>query len=207
MSKLKNVDAIKQMLDGDHKIQTKTTLGYTGNAKHVKREIGEKWEEVDPKNGNTYVWEQKDGYRIRHGNLDAVRELIKSMEMPETCPTCSKPIIQSNLNKKMWNIHKKCSDCVIEMEAKLRYEGKFEEYAKNIMYNNAIAWFKDADKEVQIIKDELDKQFVEYVNADGRSEKWEQTDKEKWLQKIDEDYYKLKETIINNLSQENEKQN
>jgi hypothetical protein len=207
MSKLKNVDAVKQLLDGNHKTQTKTTLGYVGNTKQIKREVGEKWEEVDPKNGNTYVWEQKDGYRIRHGNLDSVRELIRSMEMPDTCPSCNKHIISSNLNKKMWNIHKMCSDCVIDMEAKLRYAGKFEEYAKHIMYNNAVAWFKDADKEVQIIKDELEKQFVEYVNADGSTEKWEQTDKEKWLQKIDQDYYDLKQTIINNLSQVNEKQN
>lgn len=200
MSKLNNVNAVKQILDGNHKMQTRQTFGFEAANKNIKREVGEKWEEVDPKTGITYVWEQKQGYRVRHGNLDSVREAIREMAMPSTCPNCGNAMSKPVQDKKMWNIHKMCFDCVIDMEAKLRYEGKFDEYARRMMYNNAVSWFKDADKEVEVIKEELTKTHTEYVNADGSMEKWEQVDRTKWLDKIDNDYNNLKEQILTNLA-------
>ena len=199
MSKLQIVNAVKQMLDGTHKMQTKKSFGFSQSQSNIKREVGDTWTEKDPKTGTEYTWEQKQGYRVRHGNLDSARQALNEMKMPKHCPNCNSAM-KKRLDNKMWNIHKMCFDCVVDMEAKLRYEGKFEEYAKNIMYRNAVDWFKDADKEVDIIKEELTKQKIEFVNADGRMETWDQTDREKWLAKIDEDYYKLKEQILNNLA-------
>lgn len=200
MSKLQNVKAIQQMLDGNHRTQTNKSFSFNTNKKHEKHEVGDTWEEVDPKTGDTYTWEQKEGYRVRHGKLDAVRNALKELKMPSVCPNCNKAMKDNRYNQKMWLIHKMCFDCVIDMEAKLRYEGKFEEYAKNIMRNNAEAWFKDADREVEIIKEALMKESLEYANADGKLEKWDQTDRDKWLQKIDEDYVKFKQDLLTSLS-------
>lgn len=194
--KLENVKAVQQLLDGTHKFQTKKSFNFTPGKVNQRREVGETWEEVDPKTGNTYVWEQKEGYRVRHGNLDSVRQALQEMKMPSTCPNCGDEMIKPNLDKKMWNIHKMCFDCVIDMEAKLRYEGKFEEYARNLMYRNANDWFKDADSEVRLIKEALAKESIEYVNADGKLETWSQVDREKWLKKIDEDYEQFKKDIL-----------
>lgn len=199
MAKLENVKAVQQLLDGTHKFQTNKSFGYNSTKSNQRREVGEIWTELDSKTGIEYTWEQKQGFRVRHGNLDSVRQVLNEMKMPSHCPQC-KNEMKKRLDNKMWNVHKMCFDCVVDMEAKLRYEGKFEEYAKNIMYRNASDWFKDADREVEVIKEELNKQHIEYVNADGTLEKWEQTDKEKWLKKIDEDYVQLKEKILTNLA-------
>jgi hypothetical protein len=200
MSKLQNIKAIQQLLDGNHKMQTNKSFSFDVNKKQEKREVGDTWEEVDPKTGDVYTWEQKAGYRVRHGKLDAVRQALNELKMPSACPNCKNEMKNNRYNQKMWLVHKMCFDCVIDMEAKLRYEGKFEEYARNIMYNNALAWFKDADKEVEILKEALAKESLEYVNADGKVEKWAQTDRETWLKKIDEDYVKFKEDLLKNLS-------
>ena len=38
---------------------------------------------------------------------------------------------------------KKCSDCVIEMEHKLKMEGKYKEYERNIIATNAESYLDD----------------------------------------------------------------
>jgi hypothetical protein len=43
---------------------------------------------------------------------------------------------KKNLDEKMWNIHKICFDCVIDMEHQLRIEGKYDEYEKRKVKEN-----------------------------------------------------------------------
>ena len=46
MAKLKNIKAVKEMLGGEHKTQTKKTISFADKV-FVKREVGETW--VDDK--------------------------------------------------------------------------------------------------------------------------------------------------------------
>jgi hypothetical protein len=172
--KLQNIRAITQMLSGTHKSQTKTTVGYT--SKEDERKVGEIW--IDEKG---VEWEQKEGYKISSSKiLDAVRNVLKTYMMPKVCPKCSNEIKDNKYNRKMWNIHRTCFDCVIEMEHEHKINGTFDEYARNLMRPNIESWLKDAKSEIEGIKSLLTK--AEFVNGDGTVEKWESP----WLGKEDE---------------------
>mgnify|MGYP003113778846 CR=1 FL=1 len=198
-SKLQNVKAIKQMLAGEHKSQTNKTFGFTGKA-NKKREIGETWIEETP-NGTKIQWEQKDGFRVKKSANSIIDEVNKIIHMPDTCPNCGKNMYDNEvkLNKKFWKTHGTCFDCVVTMETRLRAEGKYEEYERKKMYENAKSFFATADKEVEIVKEAL-KDKLEFVqNAQGDVEEFDQSDyKEKYLKYIDEQYNRFKqETLVN----------
>ena len=83
--KLQNVKAVQQMLDGTHKFQTKKTVGFSDAESKGKqtehREIGDVWEETDA-NGNTYVIEQREGFRIRKTkNSDIFQSIQKYVKL------------------------------------------------------------------------------------------------------------------------------
>jgi hypothetical protein len=89
----------------------------------------------------------------------------------EVC-TCTMP---KRIDEKMKTIHGMCFDCVIEMEHKIRLEGKWEEYEKEKVKQNALAWLKEAEKDKNLIAEELSK--VEFANSFGDSEKWSSGDR------------------------------
>ena len=68
------------------------------------------------------------------------------------------------------------------------------------MRRNSEAWFKDADKEVEQLREIFSKETLEFVNGDGQAEKWAQSDRDQFLKKIDEDYVKFKEETLKSLS-------
>ena len=202
-SKLQNVKAIKELLAGTHKSQTRKTFGFTGKS-NKKREIGDVWIETLP-NGTSVQWEQKDGFRVKKSANSIIDEVNKIINMPEKCPNCGQPMYgeEERLNKKFWKTHKTCFDCVIKMETKLRAEGKYEEYARKKMFENAKSFFKNADKEVDIIKDAI-KNKLEFVqNAQGDVEEFDQSGaKEKYLKYVDEQYKRFKNETLSELKKE-----
>ena len=46
------------------------------------------------------------------------------------------------IDQKMKRIHGMCFDCVVDMEHKIRLEGKWDEYEKRKVKENALAWLK-----------------------------------------------------------------
>ena len=67
-NKLRNVQAVKEMLQGTHKFQTKTTISFHDlDKKTVERAVGDIWFDDD---GNE--WEQKKGYKINKGKLSGL---------------------------------------------------------------------------------------------------------------------------------------
>lgn len=75
MSKLQNIKAVRQLLAGEHKMQTRTIVGYEKAKDSNIRNVGEIWEEVLP-NGAVVEWEQKKGYRVkRRKNLKSLYHL------------------------------------------------------------------------------------------------------------------------------------
>ena len=168
--KLQNIKAIKQMIEGTHRTQTKNNVGmYTGKT-HQIRKVGEKWEETI--NGTLYEIEQRDGYRVKkpkNSIAEDVKTYLNSFPNCKKDCTCTTP---SSLDKKMRAIHGMCFDCVVEMEHDLKKQGKYEEYERNKIRNNAEAWLKRAEDDVRLLKDAYTKSSEVVQNAEGDIETW-----------------------------------
>ena len=119
MTKLQNIKAIRQMLDGTHKSQTKKNIGFNSNKVEQKREVGETWKDV-----HGVEWEQRNGFKIQKGKLDELREMLAKTRMPAECPKCNQPMTK-RLDKKFWALEKHCFDCQIDFEHKLHIEKKY----------------------------------------------------------------------------------
>lgn len=162
MTKLRNISAIRKMLDGTHRSQTKTSVSLNTSEAPIKREVGEKWVDETGKE-----WEQRQGYKI---SVTKALDLIAENRMPAQCPKCSNPMTKKNLDEKMWNIHKICFDCVIDIEHQLRIEGKYNEYERQKIRENAMSWLRDAEKDVEDLVNAY--RYASFVNQDGSVEKW-----------------------------------
>ncbi len=208
--KLQNIKAIQQMLDGTHKFQTKKTVGFSDAQSTAKRnerhEIGDVWEEVDPKSGITYIIEQRQGFRIKKTKntdiLQQVREELRSFPncRKETC-TCAGT---HWLDKKMQKIHGMCFDCTIEMEHELKKSGEYKEYEQNKIRENALAWLASAERDVELLRQTYT-QAAEFVsNGDGSTETWTaKMTPEEFDRTIQEQFNKFKEEFLKNLDKEN----
>ena len=204
--KLQNIKAVKQLIDGTHKFQTKKTIGFSDASetakKNEKHQVGEVWEETDT-NGITYVIEQKDGFRIKKLKtsevLQTVRDEIRSYPncRKETC-TC---ITKHPLNEKMRKIHGMCFDCVIEMEHELKKDGKYDEYEQNKIRENALAWLADAERDVALLKQAYT-QVQEFVtNSEGQKETWSaKMTTEEFENTIQAEFNKFKEDFLKKLN-------
>jgi len=205
--KLQNVKAVRQMIDGTHKSQTRKTHGFSDAAATAKRnekhEIGDIWEETDPKSGTIWKITQFDGFRSKVPANSVREEINEILNVPKTCPTCDqkmKDVDEEHLNLKMYFIHKKCFSCVIKEETLIKAKGKeaWEDYSRKKMLANAKSWMSDVDKEVEELKKAVTETY--WQNADGRSE---DIDVSAYMKKIDSDYQSLKEEILNNLESKN----
>ena len=196
MTKLRNIDAIKKMLDGSHRTQTKKTYSLDPGKEQIKREIGDRW--VDE---NGKEWEQRDGYKI---TVTKVLDKLKDIRMPDVCPKCNKSMMKKNLDERMWTIHKMCFDCVIDMEHQLRIEGKFDDYEKQKVYENAMSWLRDAEKDVEDVVEAY--RQVSFANSDGTLEKWSGgLSPEEFRVKIYDEFEKFKTEFIEKVKPTNEK--
>ena len=175
--KLQNVKAVQQMLDGSHKFQTKKTTGFSDAKlvakKNERHEIGDTWEETDS-TGNIFVIEQKDGFRIRKTkNSEIFQELRDDLK---SFPNCRKEICTCpgthRLDKKMQVIHKMCFDCVIDMEHEMKKAGTYEEYSKNKIRENALAWLASAERDVAMLKQTYTQAAKFVTNSEGEIETW-----------------------------------
>jgi hypothetical protein len=201
--KLQNIKAIKQMMAGTHKSQTKKIHGFSDakqmSKKNEKHEIGDVWFETDKKTGTEWKITQHDGFRSKEP-ANSVRQHIKDiLTAPDKCPCCGnamKGVDEERLNLKMYFIHKKCFSCVVKEETAIRAQGKdaWTEYSRKKMLSNAKSWMNDTDKEVDELKSVVTETY--WQNADGKSE---QINIQDFIKKIDNDYQDLKEKILENL--------
>ena len=191
MSKLKNVKAVKEMLDGKHKTQTKKTVSFE-KKEFVKREVGEIWTDEDGQE-----WTQKKGYKVKLGKLHKHRHLMKKFPncRKDVC-TCTDP---GQTDLKMKGYQGMCLDCVVDMEHELKLEGKYEKYEKKKMLANAEAWLKKAEFEKNILKGSIEAQFI---NEDGSIEKWGGLNKDEVIDKIERGFEKFKTEYIGKLKEE-----
>jgi hypothetical protein len=199
-NKLQNIKAIKQMLTGEHKSQKRSST-YFGNTQIEKEEVLERFENGDPKvwievkpNGTRMRVTKHDGFTSRvpdNSIMEQVRDILK---VPDNCPKCGTEMRnhEKMLNFKFWYKRQKCFGCVLKEERQIKDRGPeaWKEYENKIMHANAEAWFKDTDKEVEILKTQAKETIWE--NADGDKG---QIDMTSLIKKIDKDYKKLKANI------------
>jgi len=166
-NKLRNIDAIKKMLDGNHKTQSRKTVSFsdvkmTTDTTHA---VGDVWTDE-----NGVEWEQRNGFKIKKGKLDELRTLIAVNSMPKDCPKCGKEMRHRN-DIKFWKLEKHCFDCQVAFEHELRIEGKYEEYQKQKVYENAMSWLKDAEQEAKDIIAAF-RNPLSFADVEGNFEKW-----------------------------------
>ncbi len=197
-NKLQNIKAIKQLLTGEHKSQRRKSTYFGKTKKETKEEdILERFENGDPKvwietneSGHRTRVTKHDGFTSRvpdNSIMDSVREMLR---VPDKCPTCGTKMRDEEkaLNFKFWFKRQKCFGCVLTEERQIKSKGEeaWKKYQSKIMKANAESWFKDCDKEVEILKTQM-KETV-WENADGERG---EVDISSLIKKIDKDYKKL----------------
>lgn len=190
---LKNIQAIKQMLEGEHKSQTKLVIPKAERkALEKSRKVGDIWYDDD---GNK--WEQCDGYKVKHGKLDEIRKELKVFSnCPKEVCTCTNP---SKLDLKFKAMQGKCSDCVFKEETQLKIQKKYDDYETKKMLENAKSWLKEAEREVELLKEQYT-QELNFVQEKGKLEKWEgMPSKEEFAKNIDNEFKRFKEEYLAKL--------
>lgn len=199
--KIDSVDDVRKLLSGEHESQNKVQVGFVADKKEddKSREIGDRWFDSD---GNE--WEQKNGYKIKLGKVwqQELHEYLNSFpNCPKESCTCGIP---KRLDQKMKKIHGMCFDCVVKMEHKIRLEGKWDEYEKTKLKENAMAWLSEAERDKNLIVEELSR--LEFANEFGDVEKWDtKINKEELLSKIENEFEEFKTNFIEKLEKDLEK--
>jgi DNA-directed RNA polymerase subunit M/transcription elongation factor TFIIS len=179
--KRKDVERMRNLIKGDTGKSAELQVGYTAKKKDYKE--GDIWEE------NGKQWTIKDGIKQTATKLDRVK---KEAIMPLFCPNCGSLMKKRN-DVKMYKIHKKCFDCVVEMEHKMRIDGTYEEYEKNIVANNAENYLDDLET---YLLEAINESNTQYVSERGEVERWKGgVDKEKFTSKMKEDFKGFREQI------------
>ena len=207
MSKLQNIKAVKEMMAGTHKTQTRKTFAMSSKKQEVTEEdIIEKfedgkpkiWIETDPKGFRTKVT-QHDGFKSREPENSVRDQIQKLLSVPDQCPSCGKDMRdhEKELNFKFYFKRGKCFECVLKEERKIKDQGPeaWKAYENKIMLSNAEGWFQDADKEVDILKTQV-KETV-WGNADGETG---EVDTTVFIEKMEKDYESLKKEIRTKFS-------
>ena len=170
--KRKDVQRARNLIMGNSSASTGTQIGYNKKIEDYKE--GDIWTE------DRKTWTIKNGIKQTVSKLDIIK---KEVFMPLSCPCCGK-IMKKRLDKPNYKIHKKCHDCVIEFEHKLRYTGKYDDYIKKLKAKNSL---NIVDEMESYLLDAINTSNSGYVSEDGVIEKWSGgVNKKEWNQKIKE---------------------
>jgi len=157
--KSRDVQRMRNLITKNFGDKTVTQSGYT--KQHIEHKEGDVWEE----NGKN--WTIKNGLKQTITRLDSIK---KSLLLPIICPSCNKAMANSPLNKKMWPLHGKCFDCVINMESELKRTGKFEEYQRNMVHSGIRTHIKEMED--LLLELALGASKESFVTEAGDIEEW-----------------------------------
>ena len=114
------------------------------------------------------------GGQTREGKMTSI---MKDVRMPWFCPKCKKTM-KKKLDRKFWSTKGHCFDCQIDFENKLRLKGngEFERYARNIELENKKSYLKDMKQSLEEFeKTDGSVEWLNNVGVDNPS-----LEKEKW---------------------------
>tara|TARA_R110001592_G_scaffold304092_4_gene576464 strand:+ start:2536 stop:3120 length:585 start_codon:yes stop_codon:yes gene_type:complete len=179
--KRKDVERMRNLIKGKSGESSELQVGYTKSQEQHKE--GDIWEEKGKK------WVIKDGIKQTYTKLDEVK---KAAILPLFCPSCG-GIMKKRNDTKMYNIHKMCFDCVIDMEHKLKIEGKYEQYERDMLANNAEDYIKDLEL---YLLEALNSSNDQFISERGEVERWKGgMDKEKVTEELKEFFDDHKKSI------------
>jgi hypothetical protein len=179
--KQRDVQRMRNIITGKTGDRTQVLGGWESKIEEHKE--GDTWEEDGKK------WTIKNGIKQSITKLDKFKHLVS---LPLTCPSCKKPMKADELNKKMYSVNKMCLNCVIDMEAKLKIEGKYEEYEKNILNMNKNASLEEFEMALDSWLDEKDT----FVTEQGDIESWQGGDKTQIYKELKEKIQEFRKTDI-----------
>ena len=160
--KRKDVQRARNLINGKTGASTGTQVGY--NTKQEDHKEGDVWVE------GRKTWTIKNNLKQTVSKLDAIK---KEIFMPLCCPKCSK-VMKGQLDKPNYKIHKKCHDCVVEFEHKLKIRGQYNEYKKFLKAKNSLDYIN-----------EMESYLLETINASNEGFVSENGDIERWVGGID----------------------
>ena len=180
--KERDIQRMRNIIKKDYTAKTITQVGYSKLSED--HEEGDVWEE------NGKQWTIKNGIKQTVTRFD---ELKRSVNLPLVCPNCKKPMKVFNANKKMWSIHKMCLNCVTDMETKLKREGKYEEYQRNMTINGVKEHIKELEEALLDLS--LNGGDEQFVTEAGDIEIWKGNDevRQRIIQELQEYIQKLKD--------------
>ncbi len=161
--KRKDVERLRNLVTGKYGNKTTIGVGYKKAAEFY--EEGDIWEEDGRK------WTIKKGIKQNITKLDSAK---KAHIMPLLCPECNRIMNHSN-HKAFYQIHKKCHDCVTNMETKMMIEGDYDEYTRKIKNDEIDNKIKDF------------KVWISEKVKENNTFVTEQGDVERWIGKVDQD--------------------
>ncbi len=178
----RDVQRMRNLITKDYGAKTGVQVGYT--KEYVERKEGDVWEE----NGKN--WTIKNGIKMTISKLDNVKKIL---QLPLTCPECSKAMKDFDMNRKMYSIHNMCYDCVIKFETKLKAQGKYQEYERNMIQKGVNSYIKELED--LMLELALSNNEESFVTEAGDIEKWSggNIDKGKIIEELAEYINTLKE--------------
>jgi hypothetical protein len=174
-------------------------FGYEKSNPHVKREVGEVWED------DIYRYEQKEGFVLKTGkNHEAFQSAREFLREQDNCKNsdCKKEKYGPN-DKILIKQSGFCIDCNVEIDVEATKLGVFEEYKNYRIFGRAIAKAKEAKEQIQSGIKELKPQY-EYILENGQTEIWHlpkpmdemKADMELEIANIDKGLLELEEDIV-----------
>jgi hypothetical protein len=169
----KDVNRLRNLVKGKHADKSQVSVGFS-KGEEIYHTEGDTWIEGDK------TWTIKDGIKQNVTKLDKARETVN---FPIFCPSCKKPM-KPHLDKRWFNMYKRCFNCQIDFETSLRTQGLWEEY-QNFLYNSDV---EGMIQEFELwINEEIEHSDIQsYITEAGDVEKWTGSVKNKLLESKEE---------------------
>ena len=156
--KRKDVNRARNLIMGKTDASTGTQIGY--NKKQKEHKEGDTWVE------GRKTWTIKNGIKQTVSKLDKIK---KEIFVPLGCPKCNK-VMKHHLDKSNYKIHKKCHDCVVKFEHKLRTHNKYDNYIEKLKIKNSITNLNEIES---YLLDAINNTSnSSYVSEQGVVERW-----------------------------------
>ena len=159
-----DVNRMRNLIQGKAGASSNTQVGYSKKTTDYKE--GDVWKE------NRKTWTIKNGIKQTISKLDVIK---KEVFMPLCCPECSK-VMKSQLDKPNYNLHKKCLDCVVYNESRLKLRGQYDDYIKDLQGKNSLT-----------ILDEMESYLLSAINTSNEGFVSEHGEVERWVGGIDKE--------------------
>lgn len=169
----KDVNRLRNLVKGKYADKSTASVGFTKKQEGPHSE-GDIWTEGDK------TWTIKEGIKQNVTKLDAAREAVN---FPIFCPSCKKTM-KPHLDKKWFNMYKRCFNCQVDFEAAIRREGLWEEYERTI-YNSDIDGIIETF-ELWMNEEIQNESNQSFITEAGDVEKWVGSAKNKMMETKEE---------------------